>query len=598
MSPNDTTPSRVDDATPLWADMRRRHAQGERVRVEDYLGHPALQGNNPSLLLDLAYAEYALREMAGEAPTVAEFAQRFPQVREGLERQFAIHDALSSIDEHEAPPAPAEAPAAIGKYRVVTRLGEGGQGTVYRAVHPELGQDVVVKVGHQQLGPDAGGRLAEEGRALAGLRHPNLVRVLDLGSDAGRPYLVMEHIAGRNLEQVARQGHLSPVEAARLVAALARAVEYAHGRGVVHLDIKPANVLVGEDAVPRLLDFGLSRARTAWAERPDDTTDVSGTLAFMAPERLSGEQGQSLERADIFGLGGVLFYLLTDEPPFTGSSPEQVVLKAREGQWGRAQLDQPRVPAALREVCQKCLATNPAERYATAGQLAAELEAFAQAPAISRRLLIGGLVVAAAAAALGAYLFWPPAPAPVPQPTPWDPVPDPDLKVFVKGSERMRDLVRCLPLEEDNRVRIEAGRPAGLHAALLLADSDGGVEVLATAAPGEGEGKIVYPEGEPLPIKGRPGTDLVLLCARRSGPVDVAALKARLTEVRLWPTLPGLSLLQLGRGGVKVLSTGKGLGAPRGVKDPQGEVTRRLEKLGVELRRDHEVVVGLAVAHR
>jgi serine/threonine protein kinase len=177
-------------------------------------------------------------------------------------------------------PAPAgSTPATVGKYPVVGRLGGGGQGEVYRAVHPELGQDLVIKLARQPLGPGGIDHdfLAAEGRLLAGLRHDNLVRVYDLGVHDGRVFLAMEFVRGCTLEQHAGRGPLNPRRAAAMVGELARAVGYLHGRGVVHQDLKPQNVLVDESGRPRLIDFGLARLRDAWAGDADGPS--GGTLA-------------------------------------------------------------------------------------------------------------------------------------------------------------------------------------------------------------------------------------------------------------------------------------------------------------------------------
>jgi len=179
--------------TAAWADMRGRVAAGLSVRAEDYLGDPGFPSHNHDRVLDLVYGEFAVREQAGGRPEVDEYAARFRHLADRIRRQFGLHSAISyasdggtlaavagtAVHPADATDAPASSteglPTTVGKYRVVSRLGSGGQATVYRGVHPTLEQDVVIKVGHHRLAADtfSGDRLAAEARMLVGLSHPN-----------------------------------------------------------------------------------------------------------------------------------------------------------------------------------------------------------------------------------------------------------------------------------------------------------------------------------------------------------------------------------------------------------------------------------------
>lgn len=236
---------------------------------------------------------------------------RFPRCAFLLQRQFLVHDALEADCDtpcesfQPSPPAErgvaaGEVPARIGKYPVIARLAEGGQATVYRAVHPGLGREVVIKLGRGLLGdgPAEAQRILAEGRVLAQLEHPGLARVYDVDLDQGRPYLVMEYVRGRDLAQYARQERVGPREAASLVAQVARAAAVAHRRGVIHKDIKPKNVLLGEDGRPRLLDFGLAAWQHAWSGDGDSCGLVSGTVPFMAPEQALGQSERVNQRSE------------------------------------------------------------------------------------------------------------------------------------------------------------------------------------------------------------------------------------------------------------------------------------------------------------
>jgi predicted Ser/Thr protein kinase len=153
----------------------------------------------------------------------------------------------------------AERPGAIGKYLGVEPLDEGGQGQVFRVIHPRLGKDLVLKLGRHPVGADERASLVAESRLLADLEHINLVRIYDLDFHHDRPFLVMEYVHGRNLEQYAAEEPVTPRQAAALVAKLAGALAMVHRRGILHRDIKPRNILIDEAGEPRLIDFGLAR---------------------------------------------------------------------------------------------------------------------------------------------------------------------------------------------------------------------------------------------------------------------------------------------------------------------------------------------------
>ena len=218
--------------------------------------------------------------------------------------------------------APAERPGAIGRYLVVETLGSGSQGQVYRVIHPGLGQVMVLKLGRRPVSGDERVSLVKEGRLLKDLEHINLVKVYDLDFHNEQPFLVMEYVHGRNFEDYARDEPVTPRRAAELVAKLAEALALVHRRDVIHRDIKPRNILIDEAGEPRLIDFGLARLRHAWSDRPDPTW--GGTLAYMAPEQARLEHDRIGPRSDVFGLGAVLYYLLTGQPPFVGENQDEV----------------------------------------------------------------------------------------------------------------------------------------------------------------------------------------------------------------------------------------------------------------------------------
>jgi predicted Ser/Thr protein kinase len=264
-------------------------------------------------------------------------------------------------------------PGRIGKYPVVATLGSGSQGMVYRAVHPALGQDVVIKLARSPMRWDPAGRdgLAAEGRLLAGLDHPGLVRVVDLDFHEDRPFLVMEYVAGRTLGQYAEQHRITPRRAAAIVACAARAAAAAHRRGVVHQDIKPANILIDGAERPRLIDFGMARLRDAWGEGPHG---FGGTPCYIAPEQARSEIGRVGPRSDVFALGAVLYELLVGRPPFHGVDTRSTLDRARRCDFDRDAIRAAGVPARLARVCLRAMAAAPEDRHDSADELAAKLE--------------------------------------------------------------------------------------------------------------------------------------------------------------------------------------------------------------------------------
>jgi predicted Ser/Thr protein kinase len=319
-------------------------------------------------------------------------------------REPSVLDLTTTITvEPTGPATPGPRPAAIGKYLVVGELDRGGQGLVYRAVHPELQRDVAIKIARDPLNEAAidSDLLVKEGRLLAGLTHDNLVQVYDLGLHDGRPFLAMELVRGCTLQQRAEQRPFGPRPAAALVVAVAGAVAYLDARGVVHQDIKPKNILIDESGRPRLIDFGLARLRDAWGHADGPS---GGTLAFMPPEQARGEADRIGPRSDVFALGGVLYFLLTGRAPFQGADATEVWDRARRCDFDRTALQSSGVPRRLERICLKAMAADPAARYPSAADLAADLERFARRPHRFRRRI--GLVAAVVLplVVLGAWL--------------------------------------------------------------------------------------------------------------------------------------------------------------------------------------------------
>jgi serine/threonine protein kinase len=381
-------------------------------------------------------------------------------------------------------------PDAIGGYKVVGLIDTGGEADVYRVVHIKLGNDLVLKLAHRRPAAADRARLEEQGRLLVDLEHPNLVRIYDLDFHEERPYLVMEYVHGRNLEDYARDEPVTPRRAAELVAKLAAVMSVAHKHGIIHCDIKPKNILIDKLGEPRIIDFGMAHLRHAWTDLRHSTW--GGTVAYMAPEQARLEVDRIGPRSDIFALGGVLYFLLTGQPPYSGETADELWHRARRCDFEAGALGAAKVPRELERVCLKAMSAEPADRYATAEAFQNALKRYLAAPKV--RAMIAGVVGVALMAILG-YRFVMPwifrATPPEPTPTVHDrdpgrnPIPTAmarlkgriDLLV-VKSKDGKRVRLRLedqgsVPVKAADEIRIEAriDRPAYLY--LFWISSDG-----------------------------------------------------------------------------------------------------------------------------
>jgi serine/threonine protein kinase len=278
------------------------------------------------------------------------------------------------------------APAAgrLGRFGLIAAVGRGAFGEVWRAHDPQLDRDVALKLPRFD---DAAGKEAQrffrEARAAAQLQHPNIVPVHEAGEIDGRCYIASKFIDGLPLSVWMQQNAVKPSEAATLVQMLAAALHYAHGRGVIHRDVKPANVMMDAAGEPHVMDFGLAR-------RPEDeatlTTEgsVLGTPSYMAPEQAVGRSHLVDARSDLYALGVVLYELLAGRKPFDGP-PHAVLHQVVHDAPPPIRKLRPRVPADLETVCLKCLEKDPARRYADCAALAEDLRRIlAREPILAR----------------------------------------------------------------------------------------------------------------------------------------------------------------------------------------------------------------------
>ncbi len=268
----------------------------------------------------------------------------------------------------------------LGRYEVMARLGEGAMGTVYKAHDPLLDRLVAIKTVNLNLPredlAEYEARFYQEARAAGGLSHPNIVVIHDIGKTDQVAFMAMEYLEGRELRTILSQRGSLPVEdAVRIGAQVAEGLAYAHGRGVIHRDVKPTNIMVGRDGHAKITDFGIARMRTS--ELKTMTGMILGSPRYMSPEQVSGKRAD--HRSDIFALGVVLYEMLTGQPPFQADTVHGVMYQTMSANPPAPSTLRQSIPPILDFVVAKALAKAPEARYQDARELAEDLRASLEA---------------------------------------------------------------------------------------------------------------------------------------------------------------------------------------------------------------------------
>ncbi len=353
------------------------------------------------VLLERIIGEYVDSLQRGEPLDRGELISRHPELAADLRRFFANYDTFRWLggarDDAERQAPLLAAGERLGNYEIVEEIARGGMGIVYRARQTSPRRTVALKV-------IAAARLASakdvqrfrlEAEAVAQLEHPNIVPIYEVGEHDGVPYYAMPFYEAGNLAPHVPEFRDHPRRAARLVATIARAVHHAHERGVLHRDLKPSNILLDGRGEPIILDFGL--AKRLGAESSFTQTDgIVGTPSYIAPELASGLKQSVTTATDVYGLGVILYELLTGKPPFEAATPVATLLQVLEDDPRRPGSDNPRVDRDLETICLTCLEKDPERRYPGAEALAKDLE----------RYLLGEPILARASGLLERGLRW------------------------------------------------------------------------------------------------------------------------------------------------------------------------------------------------
>jgi serine/threonine-protein kinase len=278
---------------------------------------------------------------------------------------------------------------SFGDYELLEELGRGGMGVVYRARQRSLDRIVALKMilRGELATPEDLARFQTEAQAAANLEHPSIVPVYNAGEHEGQAYFSMRLVEGQTLAAVLTRGPLQPRDAARYLAALARAVHYAHEHGILHRDLKPSNILLDQNDHPHITDFGLAKrvsGETPAAGRTA-TGAIVGTPAYMAPEQVSNRRGVLSPVSDVYSLGVILYEMLTGRPPFQAATPVDTLLLVLDQDPVPPRLLNRGVDADLEMICLKCIQKEPELRYRSARALAADLDAYLHGEALSVR---------------------------------------------------------------------------------------------------------------------------------------------------------------------------------------------------------------------
>ena len=347
------------------------HADDVGSRTQSLQRHPELRDLMGCLdSLELLAPPYGPDDVAPNSPTLL-------SSKAGPEP----HAGDSSLIQPELTPG-----ECFGRYELIRELGRGGMGVVFLARQVDLDREVAVKMilSSRLASPDDVRRFLAESKAAGRMRHPNIVAIHEAGEVVGQHYFAMDYVDGPSLAEWRKSADITPEQAAECVAAVAGAVQYLHEQGIVHRDLKPSNILLDSSGKPHVTDFGLARVFNA-DSRDTQTGTILGTPSYMPPEQAAGKLDEISPRSDVYSLGAILYELLTGEPPFHRANPLDALVDVLEGEPDPPRKLNPNVPRELQLVCLKCLEKDPDRRYATARDLAEDLQRFLRQEPVAAR---------------------------------------------------------------------------------------------------------------------------------------------------------------------------------------------------------------------
>ncbi|MBN1908918.1 MAG: serine/threonine protein kinase [Pirellulales bacterium] len=338
---------------------------------------------------------YVRRLHAGELPDREALLRAHPELSSALDclevlERFAP-EVAEGEDEPEADSSPSwpvrpEAGGDFGPYELLCEIGRGGMGVVYKARQKALDRTVAIKMilaGY--VGSDEHlARFRAEAKAAAKLRHPHIVHIHEVGQIHGQHFYAMEFVDGVSLARRIEEGPMEIDAAVRLIVTVARAVDDLHQEGIIHRDLKPSNILLDSQDRPYVSDFGLAKV-FAGDSAATATGVIAGTPSYMSPEQARGRTADVGPAADIYGLGAILYELLTGRAPFREDNPLETVMQVLSREPMLPRVLNPKVPRNLQVICLKCLSKSPEDRYASAGALADDLERFLRGEPLEAR---------------------------------------------------------------------------------------------------------------------------------------------------------------------------------------------------------------------
>ncbi len=395
-------PDQARHLDELCTQFEKAWKAGQRPRIEDYLAD-AQEPERSALLRELILLDRDYRRVRGEECSREDYQARFSEVdstwlpnefqtalapdAEGIQRptppEHRTGDTVAMPTSREMP---AEQLRQFGDYDLLEEIARGGMGVVYRARQRRPNRIVALKmIRDSELASAAEVlRFRTEAENAGQLDHPHIIPVYEVGEHEGRCYFSMKFQGGGNLARLLSRAPPNARQAAALVAKAARAVHYAHERGILHRDLKPANILLDADGEPHVTDFGLARRLDGRSGVPQSGALV-GTPSYMAPEQAAGQTKHLTTAADVYALGAILYELLTGRPPFQGATVLETLEHVRSAEPVPLHRWQPKLARDLETICLKCLEKDPVGRYPSAQALAEDLECFLAGEPIQAR---------------------------------------------------------------------------------------------------------------------------------------------------------------------------------------------------------------------